>query len=136
MKGERWLAAFIAMTGLLLVGNGCFTVGVIDFTRTMQVGPNGSWPTAEFVAIAQSTLPSQYLIAAEGILFGAIAMVSAVGFLTRQPWAWRIVLPASALLAIVAAIAIAMTPREWDTQGVFIVMCSLLWWQARRRGHK
>ena len=36
------------------------------------------------------------------------------------------------LLAVVALVSIIMAPRQWDTQGVFILLCALLWWEARK----
>jgi len=50
----------------------------------------------------------------------------------RRTWARQLLLVSSVLLGLVATIAIAMLPREWDTQGVFIVLCALFWWEERK----
>ena len=118
------------MIGLLLLGNGCFTVLVIDATRSMSVGPNGTWPTAEFVSIARTTLPSQYFIASQGLGFGVFAIISAVGLFKGRPWASRIALPASGLLVLTAVVAMFITPWDWDVQAVYVLMCLLMWWEA------
>jgi hypothetical protein len=132
MKNRRWLASFTAIVGVLLLGEGIFAVSAIDATRRIEAVPNSPFSTAEDVAWAKSFLPAMYVVAVEGLVFGAVAVVSAVALLTHRVWAPRTVLMASVLLAVVALVSIVMAPHQWDTQAVFILLCALLWWEARK----
>jgi len=73
-----------------------------------------------------------YVVAIEGLLFGAIAVVGAIGLLTERLWARRMLLVASVLLTLTAAVAIGMAPHKWDMQGIFILFCVLLWWESKK----
>jgi hypothetical protein len=132
MRNRRWLAAFIAMVAILLLGEGIFTVLVIDATRSIEAVPNSSLSSAEDIARAKSFLPAMYVVALEGLVFGVVGAIGAIALFTRRPWAPRTVLVASVLLSLVALVSIIMAPHQWDTQGVFILMCVLLWWEARK----
>lgn len=132
MKNRRWLAAFTAMVAILLLGQGIFAVSAIEATRNIEVIPNSPFSSADEVAWAKSLLPAMYVVAVEGFVFGVVAVIGAIALFTQQAWASRTVLVASVLLAIVALASIIMAPHQWDTQGVFILLCALLWWEARK----
>lgn len=97
----------------------------------LEVVPGTPFATVEDLAWAKSHLPALLLFATEGILFGAIAVVAAFGLIRAQLWARTLLLATSVLLAVTAVVAIAVAPRQWDTQAVFILFCALLWWEAR-----
>jgi hypothetical protein len=132
MKNHRWLAAFTAVVAIFLLIEGGWTAWTIDAVHRLEVIPGTPFATADDVAWAKSYLPAMYVVATEGLLFGAIALVGAVGLLTEKLWARRMLLVASILLALTAAIAIGMAPKQWDTQGIFILFCVLLWWESRK----
>jgi hypothetical protein len=132
MKNRRWLAAFTAMVAILLLGQGIFTVSAIDATRNIEVVPNSPFSSADDVASAKSFLPAMYVVAVEGLVFGVVAIICAIALFTQRAWAPRTVLVASVLLAVVALVSIIMAPHQWDTQGVFMLLCALLWWEARK----
>jgi predicted MFS family arabinose efflux permease len=71
-----------------------------------------------------------YVVAAEGLLFGVIAIVGAIAVLAEKRWARRLLLVASILLTLTAVVVIVMAPQKWDTQGIFIAWCLLLWWTS------
>jgi uncharacterized membrane protein len=132
MKNHQGLATFTAVVAIFLLIEGGWAVWTIDAVRQLEVVPGTPFATADDVAWAKSYLPAMYVVATEGLLFGAIAIIGTVGLLMKKPWAHRMLLLASILLALTAAIAIGMAPRKWETQGVFIVFCALLWWQSRK----
>jgi len=132
MNSERWFAAATAVVGLQLPGNACFTAYALDAVRNLDAVPNSPFPSAESVAWAKSLLPALYIAVVEEFLFGAIALVCAVGLFRRSVWARRVLVRASVALAIVAVLVIALAPGQWDTQGIFILFCVLLWWCARK----
>lgn len=132
MKNHRWLAGFTAVVAIFLLIEGGWTVWTIDAVHQLEVTPGTPFATAEDVAWARSHLPAMYVVAIEGLLFGAIAVVGAFGLLTQRIWAGRLLLVASVLLTLTAAVAIAMAPQKWDTQGIFILFCVLLWWESKK----
>ena len=122
------------MAGLLLLGEGAFYFEVADGLRTVEPAANGAWPDAEFVAAARDAMPAAYLVSGEGLVFGLVALVGAIGIFTRKRWGSRLVLVASVPLALVAIAASFLMPREWDMQAVFLGLCVVLWWGTRKRG--
>jgi disulfide bond formation protein DsbB len=69
-----------------------------------------------------------YVVAAEGFFFGVIAIVGAIAVLAKKRWAHPLLLVASILLVLTAAVAIVAAPHKWDTQSIFIAWCLLFWW--------
>jgi hypothetical protein len=136
MKNQRWLAAFAGVVAIFLLIEGGWTAWIIDAVHHLEVIPGTPFATAEDVALAKSYLPVMYVVAIEGLLFGAIAAVGSIGLLTGKLWARRVLLVASVLLALTAGVAIAMAPQQWDTQGLFILFCGLLWWESRKWRHE
>jgi hypothetical protein len=116
MKNRRWLVAFIAMVAVLLLGEGIFNVLVIDATRDIEIVPNSPFSSAEDVAWAKSFLPAMYVIATEGLLFGVVGAISAVALFMRRPWAPRMVLVASVLLAVFALVSITASDSPRGSQ--------------------
>ncbi|HXZ55645.1 MAG TPA: hypothetical protein VEF92_00280 [Burkholderiales bacterium] len=135
MNKARWLASFIGMTAVLLLAEGAFAAYSIAVVSGIEVDPRGPFPTAQDVTWAKSFLPAMYVEAAEGFVFGIIAIVGALALATGRRWASRVLLWTSAGLTIVAAIAIGMTPSHWNIQAVFVALCGLLWLALRRPGN-
>ena len=131
MNSQRWLAGFAGVVALFLLIEGAWTAWIAEGVRHVEAG---SYPfaTADDVAWARSHLLGMYLVVAEGLLFGTIAAICAVALFVGRPWARRLLLMASVLLALTAMVVIAVAPQQWDTQGVFIVFCVLLWLEARK----
>ena len=132
MKNVRWLAAFTAIVAVFLFINGGFAIMTIDAIRTLEPDASTPFATPQDIAWAKSLLPSLYLFAVEGIVFGSTALITAAGLLKHQSWAHRALLFSSVALAIVAVVGIVMAPQTWDIQGVFILFCVLLWWEAKK----
>lgn len=132
MKDQRWLAASTGVVAIFLLIEGGWTAWTIDAVHHLEVIPGTPFSTAEEVAWAKSHLRAMYVVAIEGFLFGVIAVVGAVGLLTGKLWARRMLLVASVLLTLTAAVVIAMAPQKWDMQGLFVLFCVLLWWESMK----
>ena len=135
MKNQRWLAAFSGIVAIFLLIEGGWTLWIIDALHRLEPIAGTPFASAEEVASAKSYLPAMYLVAIEGLLFGAIALVGAVALLTGKPWARRMLFVASFFLALTVAVAVGMAPHTWHTQGVFLAFCVLLWLESRKWSH-
>jgi uncharacterized membrane protein len=82
--------------------------------------------------LGEERLPAMYVVSLQGLLFGSIGLVSAIGLLGNRSWARRMLLVASVALALSALVAIGIAPQRWDTQGVLVLFCACLWWEARK----
>jgi hypothetical protein len=127
---NRWLAAFTTIVAIFLLIEGGWTAWTIDAVNKLEAVPGTAFATAEAVAWAKSYLPAMYVVAIQGLLFGAIAVIGAIGLLAGRVWAHRMLLVASVLLALTAAVVVGMPPHKWDTQVIFVSFCVLLWWQS------
>jgi len=132
MKNQRWLAIFTAIVGVLLLGEGWFSVEGIRGLRELEVTPGTPFATAEDVAWAKSYLPAMYVVASEGLMLGVVAAIGAAGLFAGRRWARKLVLLASVVLVLLAVVAVVLAPRQWDTQAVFVGLCAILWWEARK----
>lgn len=134
-RHELGLAAGTTMVAIFLLIEGAWTAWVIDGLRQIdaEIVPGARLATAEDLAWVKTYLPAMYLVAAEGLLFGTIAVVGAVGLLLRKPWAHRMLVVASVLLTLTAIVAIVMAPHRWDMQVIFILFCVILWWESKKR---
>lgn len=136
MKNQRWIAAFTTVLAIFLLIEGSWAVWTIDAVQRLEVVLGMPYGSADDVAWARSHLPALYFVAIEGLLFGAVAIVGAVGLFTHKIWAGRLLLVASVLLTLTAAVAIAMMPKRWDIQGIFILFCVILWWESKKWRHE
>jgi hypothetical protein len=130
MINRRWLAAFTMVLAIFLLIEGGWTAQAIDAVRQLEPTPNTMFATAQDVAWAKSHLPGLYVVAAEGFLFGVIAIVGAIAVLAKKRWAHPLLLVASILLTLTASVAIVTAPQKWDTQSIFIAWCLLFWWTS------
>ena len=130
MTNRRWLAVFTGILAVSLLIEGVWTTWAIEAVRPLEPAPNTAFANAQDVAWAQSYLPAMYVVAAEGFLFGAIAIVGTVAVLANKRWANSLLYVSSVLLMITAMVAIFMAPHKWDTQSIFIAWCLLIWWTA------
>lgn len=128
-----WLAGLTALTGLLLIANGAFAIWSIEPVRALLAEPSSPYATPEDHARAAALLPFLYLVSAEGVGFGGLALVAAAGALVRKAWALPAILFGGIALAVVALLSIALVPTSWDTQLVFVILPALYWWEFRRR---
>ena len=132
MNSRHWLAVATGIVAIFLLLSGGIAAWTIGAVHQLEVIPGLPFTTAEDVAWAKSYLPVLYFLAAEGLLFGAAAVVAAWGVIGAKPWVRATLFVTSVLLAFTAVVAIFVAPRQWDTQAVFIGFCVLLWWEARR----
>jgi hypothetical protein len=136
MKSTRWLALAVAVVGIFLLAEGAMAVWSLDATDSIAASPIGPYSTPEDIAWARSLRPLLFLVSGEGLVFGFIAILCAVGLVLRRNWPPRVLLPSSVILALCAAAAIAIAPHTWDMQGLFILFCALYWWELRNAPHK
>ena len=121
MKNQRWLAGLTAVIAIILLGVGGCTAWIAVHDLEVFSRAWDSWD-----------LSALYVVVTEGLLFGVMAAICAVGLFMGRPWARRMLLVVSVLLALTAIVAIGMAPQQWDTQGIFILYCVLLWWGSRK----
>lgn len=127
---NRGLAAFTTIVAIFLLIEGGWATWTIDAVEKLEPGPGTAFATVEAVAWAKGHLPAMYVMAIQGLLFGVIAVIGAIGLLAGRVWARRMLLVASVLLVLTASVVVGMAPRKWDTQVIFVLFCALLWWQA------
>ncbi len=132
MKNRKSFAASTGFVAILLLIEGVWMAWTIDSVHHLEVIPGTPFATPEDVALAKRYLPAMYVVAIEGILFGIVAAVGAVGLLAGRLWALRMLLVGSVLLVLSAVVAIVMAPQQWDMQAIFISFCVLLWWASMK----
>lgn len=127
---NRGLAAFTIIVAIFLLIEGGWTIWTIGAVEKLEPVPGTAFATAEAVTWAKDHLPAMYVTAIQGLLFGVIALMGAFGLLAGRLWPYRMLLVASVLLVLTAAVVIGMEPRKWDTQVIFVLFCALFWWQS------
>lgn len=128
----RWLAAFTAFVGLLLIGHGVLAAWGISTARELPSEVVGDAQTKEQVDFALSLLPYLYLLTVQGIGLGVAGLACAFALIARRPWAIPALIGASGCLAVLALVAMVMVPQSWDTQVTYVALPALLWWQLLR----
>lgn len=132
MNNRHWLALSAGMVAILLLVYGGIAAWTIAAVQQVEAVPGTPFATAEDVAWAKSYLPELYFLATEGLLFGVIGVVAALGLVWEAPWARSTLLFASVLLALIAVVAVFVAPRQWDMQMMFVLFCVLLWWWRKK----
>jgi hypothetical protein len=126
------MAAGTAIAGIFLLIEGAMAIWALQATSLLAANPGeAAAVTIDGVGTKRLQL-LLYWVAAEGLVFGPVALISALGLHRGRAWAHRVLLPASVFLALVAGGAIAIAPQTWDIQGVFILVCALYWWESEK----
>jgi hypothetical protein len=133
---QRWVAGFTATVGLLLLAHGALDAYIIPSERALVVDPLNPHGTEEDIAWLRSVRPYMYLVAIQGIVLGAWALVSAAALFARWKGALPTLILGSGLLATSAVAAIVLMPTRWQLQGLWLMFCGVLWWETFRARSK
>ena len=133
MKNRRWIASFTLVASALLFANGAMSAWVLEAARSVEAGGIGPYSTPDDVARVRSMLPWLYLVTAQGLGLGLVAFAGALGLFVQRPWALRLLFTGSIVLMGCSIVAVAMAPRSWDIQAIFLMFGAMFLWEARKQ---
>lgn len=134
MKNRKWLAICAAAFAALLLAEGIFAYSALEPFRAMSADPDPN-VSAEHIKELRDFMPVLYLVLFEGLFFGVVAAILALGFGAGWKWAPRVSVVASIPLALIALVASVLAPGLAAVQLTFVVLCGVLWWEALKWRH-